>query len=125
MDASAGGFVTTPLGQASRQALGAAVQFIVDKMSEVKWEARVVRADGAGIYVNAGEESGVSVGQTFGLFRPAEALIDPASGIDLGTPDKQVGVVRIKTVTPKYGVGELVSGEMPKRNDVVRPEKDP
>jgi curli biogenesis system outer membrane secretion channel CsgG len=122
MEAGAAGFVTTPLGRASREALDGAVQFIVAKLGEAKWEARVIRADGGQIYVNAGAEAGVENGQTFGVYRAGDALIDPASGINLGTPDKQVGVVRIKTVTPKYSIAELVSGEAPKRNDILRPE---
>ena len=123
MDASAAGFVTTPLGKASREALDGAVRFIVAKLGEAKWEAGVIRADGGQIYVNAGEEAGVENGQTFGVYRAAEALIDPASGVNLGTPDKQVAIVRIKSVTPKYSIAELVSGEAPKRNDILRPQE--
>jgi curli biogenesis system outer membrane secretion channel CsgG len=123
MDASAGGFATTPLGQASREALAGAVQFIVEKLGSTPWEARVIRVDGKDIYLNAGEESGVTPGATFGIYHGGAALIDPASGTDLGTPDTQVGVLRIKTVRPKYAVAELVSGELPQRNDVVRSEK--
>ena len=120
MDANAAGFVSTPLGAASRDALDAAVKFIVDKLAAAPWEARVIRADGGQIYLNAGEEAGVENGQTFNLFRGSEALIDPASGINLGTPDKQIGIVRVKKVAPKYAVAELVSGEAAKRNDIVR-----
>ncbi|HYS53344.1 MAG TPA: CsgG/HfaB family protein [Thermoanaerobaculia bacterium] len=123
MDASAAGFVTTPLGRASREALDGTVRFIIAKLGEAKWEARVIRAEGAQIYVNAGEEAGVENGQTFGVYRAAEALIDPASGVNLGTPDKQVAVVRITNVTPKYSIAELVSGESPKRNDILRPQQ--
>jgi curli biogenesis system outer membrane secretion channel CsgG len=122
MEAGAAGFVTTPLGKASREALDGAVRFIVAKLGEAKWEARVIRADGGQIYLNAGEEAGVENGQTFGVYRAGDALIDPASGINLGTPDKHVGIVRIKTVTPKYSIAEVVSGDAPKRNDIVRPE---
>jgi hypothetical protein len=120
MDAGAAGFASTPLGRASREALAVAVQFIIDKLAASPWEARVIRADGGQIYLNAGEEAGVENGQTFNLYRGAEALIDPASGINLGTPDKQIGVVRVKSVAPKYAVAELVSGEAAKRNDIVR-----
>ena len=123
MDASAGGFMTTPLGQASREALAGAVQFIVSKVGDSAFEARVIRAEGKDIYLNSGEESGVSVGERFGIFRAGTALIDPSTGTDLGTPDRQIGVVMIKIVRPKYAVGELVSGEVPERNDIVRAEK--
>jgi Curli production assembly/transport component CsgG/Flagellar assembly protein T, C-terminal domain len=123
MDAGAAGFVTTPLGRASREALAQAVQFIIDKLAASPWEARVIRSDGGQIYLNAGEEAGVQSGQTFNLFRASEALIDPASGVNLGTPDRQIGVVRVKSVAPKYAVAELVSGESAKRNDIVRTQE--
>jgi hypothetical protein len=32
-------------------------------------------------------------------------------------------MVRITKVTPKYSIAELVSGEAPKRNDVLRPQE--
>jgi hypothetical protein len=67
--------------------------------------------------------NGVSVGERFGIFRGGEALIDPSTGTDFGTPDRQVGVVLVKIVRPKYAVGEIVSGEVPQRNDIARPEK--
>jgi hypothetical protein len=97
------------------------VQFILAKLGEFPWEARVIRADGNQIYLNAGEESGVAPGTTFGLFRPGEALIDPASGLDLGTPEERVGILRVTKVTAKYSVAELIDGQTVERNDVARP----
>ncbi len=123
MEAGAAGFITTPLGRASREALDGAVRFIIEKLGEAKWEARVIRADSGQIYINAGQEAGVENGQTFAVYRAGDALIDPASGINLGTPDKEIGTVRIKTVTPKYSIAQLVSGEAPKRNDILRPQE--
>lgn len=121
VEGGASGFMTTPLGQASRKAIDEAVPLILGKLGETPWEARVIRADGKEIYLNAGEESGVTVGTTFGLFRPAEALIDPASGLELGTPDEPVGVIRVSAVKPKYCVAELIEGETAERNDIARP----
>lgn len=46
-----------------------------------------------------------------------------ASGVNLGTPDKQIGVVRVKKVAPKYAIAEVVSGESAKRNDIVRSQE--
>src|SRR5207237_8724254 len=107
---------------ASGQARAGAVKFIAAKVGDAAFEARVIRAEGKQIYLNAGEESGISVGDRFGVFRSGEALIDPSTGTDLGTPDRMVGVVLVKIVRPKYAVAELVSGELPQRNDIARPE---
>jgi curli biogenesis system outer membrane secretion channel CsgG len=120
MDASAAGFMSTPLGRASREAIVGAVQFIIAKLGNAPWEARVIRADGGDIYLNAGEENGIKIGGKFNIYRAGEALIDPASGTQLGTPDKLIGMIVVKAVKPKYSVAETVSGEKPERNDIVR-----
>jgi hypothetical protein len=43
-----------------------------------------VQAEGKLVYLNAGQESGVAVGQPFDVYRPEEALVDPASGTERG-----------------------------------------
>ncbi len=48
-------------------------------------------------------------------------MVDPASGLDLGAPDEQIGTVRVKSIQPKYAVAELVDGQTAQRNDLVRP----
>ena len=95
MDASAAGFVTTPRRETRRGEVGSA-------RHSRRWrtDLRQRRRGSA-----------------------AEALIDPASGVNLGTPDKQVAIVRITNVTPKYSIAEVVSGEAPKRNDILRPQE--
>jgi len=120
MDASAAGFMSTPLGRASREAIDGTVQFIIASLGNAPWEARVIRADGDDIYLNAGEENSMKVGERFNLYRAGEALIDPASGTKLGTPDKLIGTIVVKAVKPKYSVAAMVSGEKPERNDIVR-----
>jgi len=82
----------------------------------------VIRVQGKLVYLNAGEESSVSPGETYGVYRSEEALVDPASGLELGTSDRQLATLKITSVRPKYSVGEVVSGETPKRNDIVRPQ---
>jgi curli biogenesis system outer membrane secretion channel CsgG len=115
-------FKSTPLGKASREAIDQAVQFIVAKLGDVPWEARVIRADTL-IYLNAGEESGVAVGQIFTVFRPGEALVDPASGVNLGAPETPIGTIKITAVKPKFSVAQLTQGETPQRDDIARAAK--
>lgn len=115
------GFASTPLGRASRSAIKEAVAFITARVTDMPWEARVIRAVDGTVYINAGAESGVGPGTTFQVFRPEETLIDPASGLNLGTPDRQIGLIRVVNVEPKYAVAEIAEGALPERNDVVRP----
>lgn len=114
-------FASTPLGRASRDAIAQAVAFIAGRLAPMPWEARIIRATEKQIYINAGAESGITPQAEFRVFHPEEALIDPASGLHLGSPDREVGVIRIVNVEPKYAVAELIEGGLPERNDVVRP----
>jgi curli biogenesis system outer membrane secretion channel CsgG len=120
-DVAGAAFISTPLGQASRQAISRAIEFIVRELGEGGWEARVIRADPERIYVNAGGDAGVQQGATFDLFRAEEALIDPASGLHLGTPDRRLGAIQIVSVQPAYAVAKLIEGDPPQRNDIIRP----
>lgn len=124
-DYGGSGFAATPLGQASRQAIEKAVAFLVEKVATLPWEARVIRAQDDQVYINAGAEGGVAAGEEFKVFRSGEALIDPASGLNLGSPDREIGLLRIVAVQPKYAVGEVIRGELPQRNDVIRPASSP
>ena len=119
-DYGGSGFAATPLGQASRQAIEKAVAFLVERVANLPWEARVIRAQDNQVYINAGAEGGVSAGTTFKVFRAGEALIDPASGLNLGSPDREIGTIRVTAVQPKFAVAEVISGELPQRNDVIR-----
>ena len=120
-DFGGAGFLSTPLGQASRKAIAEAVAFIAARVGNLPWEARVIRALENQVYLNAGSENGIVAGTTFKVFRSEEALIDPASGLNLGTPDREIGLIRISAVQPKYAVAELLEGDLPQRNDVIRP----
>lgn len=120
VDLGVGGFVATPLGQASRQAIDDAVAFIVKELGAAPWEGRVIRTQGRQVYLNVGAEDGVEAGRVFDVYRRDQPLVDPDSGVELGAPDRPVGTLRIAAVKPRYSVGELVSGESPQPHDVVR-----
>lgn len=120
-DVGGSGFSTTPLGRASREAIGKAVAFIARELGGSPWEARVIRASGGQVYLNAGAEAGVAVGTKFVVYRADEPLIDPASGLNLGSPEQQVGNLEIISVQPKYAVARVTAGDAPQANDIVRP----
>jgi curli biogenesis system outer membrane secretion channel CsgG len=110
----------TPLGQASREAIRDAVAAIVDGVKKVPWSGRVVDVRDASIYVNAGSEAGVQAGTTLDVFAQGEALIDPETGIQLGTPDRKVGTIRITQLEEKYSVALVVSGDGFARGHLLR-----
>jgi len=115
------GFFNTPLGDATRRALTDAVLQIDQTLAAIPWRGQVVKADGGQLYVNAGAEAGVRVGDQLTVERVGETLTDPATGAVLKQDMMQLGVVTITDSEPKYAVGSykpIATGD-PARGDYV------
>ncbi len=110
------------VGKATRNAIDEIVTFCEDVSGNLRWEAKIIRG-GADIYINAGSVSGVNVGDVFTVYRAGEELIDPDTGISLGSTESKIGT--IKVVNNNLGNGKAsqcvaVSGSGFDRNDLVR-----
>lgn len=110
----------TPLGQASREAIEDAVAAIAAALGRMPWSGRVVDVRDGQVYVNAGAEGGIQPGQRFDVFAQAEALIDPETGVALGTPDRKIGTVTVRQVEEKYAVATIDQGSDFARGQLVR-----
>lgn len=122
-DASLGSdnFNKTPLGMAVRDAVIEAAGFIVGQTREIQWTGRIVHEEDGLVFVNAGADSGVKVGDTFGVSTVERELIDPSTGVSLGRIEKELGEVRIEKVEGKYSIARRLAGTFPiRRGDVVR-----
>ena len=99
------GFFNSPLGGATRKALNDAVIDTAEALAAVPWRGQVVKAEADGVYVNAGDEAGVTVGEKMSLQRIGESLTDPATGAVLSERMVELGVVTITSVEPKLAFG--------------------
>ena len=59
------------------------------------------------IFLNAGGDAGVMVGDRFDVFSVGEAMVDPDSGANLGAEKTKVGTVKIEKAQPKFAIGKL------------------
>jgi curli biogenesis system outer membrane secretion channel CsgG len=121
-DASIGGdsFAKSPLGIASRNALGQAVLLIAgDLRGSVQRRFQIASSDAGEVYLNANQASGVKTGDLYKVSTVVRTLVDPATGLLLDTVERQVGEVRIVEVTERYARAELVTGTRIKRGDFV------
>jgi curli biogenesis system outer membrane secretion channel CsgG len=73
-------------------------------------DMRVIKADGNTAYINVGRLSGIKVGDTFTIHRKGEDLIDPATGMNLGSTEKQVGTAVVTEVQDRFSI-VTVTGE--------------
>ena len=110
------------VGKATREAIDAIVELIDSNAASIRWQAKIVKGDGP-IYINAGSVNGVQVGDEFVVYRAGEELIDPDTGLNLGSTESKVGTIRVTN----NGIGNgkasecvAVTGSGFLRNDIVR-----
>ena len=88
----------------------------------IRQRGKVVTVKDGDIYLNGGENFGLKPGFRFTLYRPGESLIDPETGLELGTIDEEMGTVIVTKVEEKYALaraeGSLPATEI-ERGDVV------
>jgi hypothetical protein len=82
----------TQLGIASREAINECVEFISESMSGLPWEGKIIKASGTTIYMKPGSKGGVQPGMVFSIYRAGEELIDPDTGLSLGSEESKIGV---------------------------------
>jgi curli biogenesis system outer membrane secretion channel CsgG len=73
-------------------------------------DMRVIKVEGKQAYINVGATSGVKVGDTFKIFSVGEKLIDPATGMDLGSTEKETGTGRVTEVNERFSIMQIVTG---------------
>jgi len=80
-------------------------------------EGKIIRVDGSRAYINAGASSGVKVGDKFNVFDPGEALVDPDTGVKLGSTEKQIGTATVAEVQERFAILQ-VSGTVTTKHTV-------
>jgi curli biogenesis system outer membrane secretion channel CsgG len=113
-------FQKTPLGEATREAIHKVVMFIIKEMERVPWTGRVVQVKGGDVYVNAGSNVNLKPGVTLAAYVKGEDLIDPATGLNLGSKDTLIGSVMLQEVQEKFSIGAFSGNGALKRGDLVK-----
>jgi curli biogenesis system outer membrane secretion channel CsgG len=106
-------FYSTPIGQATRAAIQDALQFIVATTplkTSISSSYSIVKVEGGVAYINAGTNMNVREGDEFGVFSKGEDLVDPDSGLSLGSTEQQIGSIRVTSVQEKFSIATIVSG---------------
>ena len=111
------------VGKAARDAVDGAAKLLSKNAQNVRWQAKVITMNGGDVFINAGEKSGVQVGNRFAIYRAGEALIDPDTGLNLGSVESKIGEVEV--VDNQVGEGKaakcrIVDGSNFERGDLVR-----
>jgi curli biogenesis system outer membrane secretion channel CsgG len=106
----AGGFAKTPLGKATQQAIDEAVAFISAKMANVPWQGKIVKVQNDTVFINAGQTSNVLVGDEFTVCRKGEEMVDPDTGVSLGSEATKIGRIQVTGVEEKFSKAKATAG---------------
>ena len=118
-------FQKTPLGEATRDAIFKAVLFVASEMEALSWTGRVVQVKGKDVYVNAGSNVNLKPGLVLAAYAKGEDLIDPATGLSLGSQDTRVGTIVLRDIQERFSIGAFSGQGVLKRGDLVRFEAVP
>ena len=119
-DINSSNFSKTPLGKAVQMAIDSAVVYIAEKTAGIPWKGKVVTVKDGVVFVNAGTNSGIEVGDKIVVYKEGESLIDPDTGIDLGSDAKKIADISITEVQEKFSKADAGSaaGDI-ERGDLV------
>ena len=113
-------FYKTPMGQATRVALNDAVFYVIQDTRQIPWQGQVVGTRGGQIFINAGIDSGIKVGDVMRVSAVAQELIDPESGLSLGKIENALGQIKVTAVQDKFAVAAAVGSINTQRGDLIR-----
>lgn len=120
-DLGLGGFMSdysrTPVGQAVIAGINKGVFDLVKEIGSQTASGSVVKAEGNQVWLNLGEDS-VAIGDQINIMRKGEELIDPETGISLGSSDTLLGSVEVVQVQAQFSIARKVSiNGTPERGD--------
>ena len=114
-------FMQTPLGEAARKAISAAVRRFAKTAQNVPWAGKVADYDSGNVVINAGQKAGIALGDSFTLYRITKKLQDPDTGKTIGVRKLELGRVKISKVESEMAEGPFLAAaaETPKTGDLV------
>ena len=112
IDVNSSSFKKTPLGKAVQITIDQAVDYLAKKLSSIPWKGKVVTVKDGVVFVNSGKTAGVQVGNTFAIYKEGEAMVDPDTGMNLGSEQKKVADVKVNDVQEKFSKAEVTSGKV-------------
>ena len=113
-------FDKTLVGKATRACIQEIIHKIDAQMGKVPWYGKIIKESGGIVYINRGVSSGLQVGNVLEAYSPGEELIDPETGISLGSEESKIGRVQIIDVQQRFSKAIIKQGAGFKAGDLVK-----
>lgn len=115
-----GGYSESSEGDA-RAAISQLVVNITSQINKKPWSSRIVQVANGKIYLSAGTDSGLEVGQKLTVFSQGAEIKDPDSGIVLGREEEKLGTLEVTNhAGDRLSLGKMLDGRTPSKGDLVR-----
>ncbi len=115
------GYDETLAGKALRSAVIKFIDNIIRSMQASEWSGRIAQIDGNVIYINAGKQLGLALNDKLDVYRPGKEIIDPATGLSMGSTQNKIGQLIITGFFGKNGsTAQAVIGTNFRINDIVK-----
>lgn len=115
-------FDNSIVGKATRACIEDIIGLVDKQMTDMPWEGKIIMVQGATIYMKPGEDSGVKIGDTFSVYSKGEELIDPDTGLSLGSEETKVGTIEVTGMVAggKAAKATAKMGSGFKQGDIIR-----
>lgn len=118
-------FHKTPLGKATRQTIQDALGFILGAVQErlrthSTGLGKVIHLEENLVYINAGANAQVHVGDRLSIFSVKKVLTDPETNQVVGVIENPIGELSVVFVSEKFSKARVLGNTLPHKGDIVR-----
>jgi curli biogenesis system outer membrane secretion channel CsgG len=115
-------FDNSIVGKATRACIEDIMGLIEKQMTSVAWEGKIILVQGATLFIKPGEDAGVKVGDTFAVYSQGQDLIDPDTGLSLGSEEAKIGMIEVTSLVSGGKAAKAVAkmGSGFQKGDVIR-----
>jgi len=115
-------FDSSLVGKATREAIDDVMGLIDGQMKQLPWEGKIIMVKGSAVYMKPGSDAGVKAGDVFAVYQKGEDLVDPDTGLSLGSVDTKIGSIQVTSIVAGGKAAQAVvkMGGGFKKGDFVR-----
>jgi hypothetical protein len=109
---------------ALRDAFSKVLEKMINKLSSLPYQSRIMLIEGSTVIIRAGEKSKLAAGTKLGVYRAGQDLIDPETGRSMGKREKVIGeITLINHQNDRISETKITSGTGFVVGDIVRAMK--
>lgn len=115
-------FDNSLVGKATRSAIEAIVQLIDQQTEAMPWSGKIILVKENMVYFKPGLDAGVKEGDVLTVYSKGEELIDPDTGLSLGSEERRMGTIQVVGFAAEGKVSKAIlkMGGGFQKGDIVR-----